>query len=356
MNGKIIVGLLCLMLVIPMFSVADLITEKQIQKDVNTPNQLLIEEAQVPIWEIGNSWTYDIDTMQFIIDGDDISENLTITVNVFFDDLTLEVSDTSGDSYRVSILETPIQGELNLNVDLGEGPVIISAKFEDTSIVGQITYNKEDLGITQFIGGIDGRLSINIIEQPYFDRSVFPKIPIPMTINVEVDLDTPLSLISFPLNESLQFWGIPALNISLDGTIESIWLRIFNFINDKIRNWGLLPPIARLLQINVEDLQKLSDMIDDILPTIHIKHVLENYLGKSNIVSTPDIPAIFYSNETVEITVPGGTFEAYEIFILGELGVMYYSPEVKNIIKIQGNFEEALPFLSDINAELVAFT
>jgi hypothetical protein len=356
MKGKIIVAMLCLMLVIPIFSVADQITEKQINEKTDTIQPLVLDEADVPVWQIGNSWTYAIDTMQFVVDGDDISENLTIVVNANFDDLTLEVSDTSGDSYTVSILQTPINGDMLIDIDLGDGPVIIAAEFEETFITGQIKYNKDDLAITQFIGGIDGRLSINIVEQPYFDRSVFPKIPIPMTINIEIDIDTGLPIISFPLNETLQFWGIPALNISLDGTIESRWLNIFDFINQKIRDWGLITPIARLLQINPAELQNLSDMIDDILPTIHIKYVLEEYLNKTNVISTPEIPGIFYSNNTVNITVPAGTFEAYEINILGEYGVLYYSQEVKNIIKIEGNFEEVLPFLSNINAELIAYS
>jgi hypothetical protein len=40
---------------------------------------------------------------------------------------------------------------------------------------------------------------------------------------------------------------------------------------------------------------------------------------------------------------------------LGGLGSIYYSPEIGNIIKIIGNFENILPFISNIKAELIPY-
>ena len=41
---------------------------------------------------------------------------------------------------------------------------------------------------------------------------------------------------------------------------------------------------------------------------------------------------------------------------MGGLGNIYYAPEVGNIVKITGNFEDVLPFISNINAELKPYT
>jgi hypothetical protein len=151
-------------------------------------------------------------------------------------------------------------------------------------------------------------------------------------------------------------WGLPAVNVSIAGTIESIWLNIFNFINQKIRLWNLIGPISRFLEVDEQAVQDASDMIDDILPIIDIKYVLNEYLGVDNVLPLPEIPFVFYCNNTVEITVPAGTFEAYEIVVAGGLGTMYYSPEVKNIIKMEGNFDDALPFLNGIDVELINYS
>ncbi|MFO7676966.1 MAG: hypothetical protein R6V50_01070 [Thermoplasmatota archaeon] len=357
MKEKIIVGILCLMLLVPLFSVAEQITEKETYKKNNEIRPLFLDDADVPVWEVGDSWTYSIEAMQFIID-ENVSEEFTIIINAQFDDFTLEVSDISGDSYKVSILETIINGDFLVETDLGEGPIEILGILENTKLNGYLIFNKNDLGIQHFFGEIDGRISINILKQPYINVSVFPKIPVPMQIKLDVDLmDTALPIIQFPLNESGQTWGLPALNISIDGTIESIWFRIFNFINQKIRQWNLIPPIAKLLQTNPAELQKISDIMDDILPIINIKHVLGEYLNIPNVFSIPEIPAdFFYCDNIVEVTVPAGTFEAYEINIVGEIATLYYSPEVKNIIKIEGVFKDVLPFLTNINAELVSYS
>jgi hypothetical protein len=151
-------------------------------------------------------------------------------------------------------------------------------------------------------------------------------------------------------------WGLPAVNVSIAGTIESIWLNIFNFINQKVRKWNLIGPISLLLGVDEQAIQDASDMIDDILPVIDIEYVLNEYLGADNVLSLPEIPFVFYCNNTVNITVPVGTFETYEIVVAGGLGTMYYSPEVKNIIKMEGNFDDVLPFLNGIEVELIGYS
>ena len=356
MKIKIIAAIICMMLLTTFFAVANNIKDldsKEIREDIKP---LSFDDVDVPVWETGDSWTFNIANMEFVIDDENLSENLTIQINAQIGDLNLEVIDDSGDTYQVGILETPITGDYLLDTDLGDGPIKVTGSLEDTTIVGNLYFNKSDLGISQFEGTVDGKLTVNIEEQPYFNKSVFPHIPVPVTINIEIDMENPFPIIHFPLNSSFMIWGIPALNTSIAGTIESIWLNIFNFINQKVRQWNLIRPISRLLGVDEQAVQDASDMIDDILPIIDIEYVLNEYLDADNVLSTPEIPFIFFCNNTAEITVPAGTFDTYEIVVAGGLGTIYYSPEVKNIIKMEGDFEDALPFLNGINAELVSYS
>ena len=175
------------------------------------------------------------------------------------------------------------------------------------------------------------------------------------TIDVEVDFSTPFPIIDFPLNTS-KFWGLPSVNITFDGTIESTWLKIFNTLNNIIRIPGIIEIIAALTDSDPAMLHEVSDILKDIIPVINIGYVLNEYLGVENVIHLPQIPIIFMCNSTENITVDaGGPFNAYNISVLGGLGNIYYSPEVKNIVKIEGNFEDILPFISNINAELISY-
>ena len=356
MKGKIIVVLICMMLLTTFFAVATNIEKIETENKENDIQQLSFDEVDVPIWEVGDSWTFNIADMEFVIDNENLSENLTIIINAQIGDLVLIVTDDSGDTYEVEIDQTPIEGDFYIETDLGDGPVKISGTLEDMSLFGILYFNKEDLGITQFEGFIGGDLIVNIEEQPYFDRSIFPKIPIPVAITIEIGMETPFPVIQFPLNSTFGIWGVPALNASIGGTVESIWLNIFDFINQKVRKWGLIGPVSNFLGVDEQSIQDVSDMIDDILPIIDIEYVINEYLGVDNVFSTPEIPFMFFCNDTVEITVPAGTFECFEIMVAGGIGTIYYSPEVKNIIKMEGNFGDALPFLNGIDAELMSYT
>ena len=356
MKVKIITAIICMMLLTTFFAVANNVKDLDSKKINNDTQQLLFEEVEVPVWETGDSWTFNIANMEFIIEDENISENLTIEINAQIGEFTLEVVDDSGDTYQVGILETTIDGDFYLETNLGDGPILVTGQLEDTTLLGNLYFNKSDLGIVQFEGTVDGKLTVDIQEQPYFNKSIFPQIPIPATINIDVAMDNPLPIIHFPLNTSFLVWGIPALNATFGGTIESLWLNIFNFINQKIRQWNLIGLIATILGVDPQPIQDVSDIIDDILPVIDIEYVLQEYLGVENVLPIPEIPFIFYCNETAEITIPAGTFETYVINVAGGLGTIYYSPEVKNIIKMEGDFGEALPFLNDINAELTGYT
>ena len=111
MKGKIIVAIICMMLLTTFFAVANNIKDldsKEIREDTKP---LSFDDVDVPVWETGDSWTFNIANMEFVIDDENLSENLTMEINAQIGDFTLEVIDDSGDVYQVGILETIIAGD-----------------------------------------------------------------------------------------------------------------------------------------------------------------------------------------------------------------------------------------------------
>ena len=355
MKGKIVGILICVMLLTTFFSVAT-----NVEDDYNKEHMVIYNEPSsssydddVPIWEIGNTWTYKIDDINLDISDENLSENFTIQIHGSIDSLPLEVVDDSGDSYQLAFQAT-IGGYISVDIDLGDGPINVTGEFEETTIEGSLFFNKSDLGIKQVEIIISGKLAINVIEQPYGNWSFFPEIPISATITMNAEFDPIYPIIDFPLNTS-KFWGLPSVNITFDGTIESTWLKIFNMLNNLIRIPGIIEIIAALTGSDPAMFHEISDILKDILPVIDIGYVLNEYLGVENIIHLPEIPIIFLCNNTDNITVPAGTFNAYDISVMGGLGNIYYAPEVKNIVKMKGNFEDVLPFINNINAELISY-
>jgi hypothetical protein len=318
---------------------------------------LLFDGCEVPDWKAGNKWVYDVENFVVDFEEPDLSFHLNASVN----DLTFEVETVSTETYELTI-DADISGSYEFNTFLSivdeqvniTGSVNISGKLAGTTIDGTITYNKTDLGIKQIHLEISGRLTVQVDEQPFLDRSLsFLNIPIPMDIVLDIELVTPFSFIAFPL-DILTFWGIPATNFSLSGTINSPWLRFANLVNNLIRIPGVIPLLAMVSQKNPDTLRDVSDILKDILPTIDIGYFLTEYLGKNYFEINETEPIILCLTKDF-ITVPASPdpFEAYNISLLGStFANLYYSEEVGNIIKISGNFQEALPTVSNINAEL----
>lgn len=355
MRREIVGILICVMLLTTFFSVAKNVEDDYSEHDhseqyimTNEPISTSYDD-DVPVWEVGNKWTYKIDDFNLNIKDQNISENLSIYIHGAIQNFPLEVVDTSGGLYQLEF-HAEISGDYAIEIDFGDGPINITGDLTDTTTAGSIFFNKTNLGIVQANVEISGRLTVNVNEQPYFNLSFFPRIPIPATINVNADFDVPYTILDFPLNTSNfpLIWGLPATNITLNGTVQSRWLNITDIIN-RIILWldnrtRFLPP----------DLRALSELLNEILPIVDIKEILEMIRG-NNIFSIPEIPIIFMCNNTENITVPAGTFNAYDILVIGGLGNIYYAPEAKNIIKITGNFADVLPFMNNINAELISY-
>jgi hypothetical protein len=230
-----------------------------------------------------------------------------------------------------------LSGTCSINVDFGEGPILIDITLESTPINGNVFIDKSNLGITALNAYIDGTLIVNVFEQPYINLPFsIPQIPIKGEIDLNIEMGTPLAMLEFPM-ATLTTWNLSATNFTLDGELRSIWLNIINFINKiaSIFQIELIPPELAVLLPDVD----LSDALD--------------VLGVGSFFEIPEIPYAFVCLQRDNITVEAGTFDAYNISIAGGLAECYYAPDAGNVIKIEGNLQDLLPYVTDISMELV---
>lgn len=349
MKKKIVGIFVCIMLMTSLLTAARNVEKGHIIHVPEEIDTLSFDEDNVPIWKKGNWWTYKLD----LITVDFVEENISVYLEGSVDDLTLEVEEVTEDSYVLKF-NAPISGNFGFATDFGVGPINITGELKGTTIGGSITFNITDLGLKQAHIIIDGRVLLEIIEIPYFPFPVIPPIPIPLTATIDINLSDPYPIIDFPINTSKN-WGLPATNVSLAGTVKSIWLKIVGFINDIIRIPGVIDLLAKFLPIDPIMLKEYSDILDNLTPVLDIKYVLDEYLG-GNVFEIPEVTPVFFCLDRDNITVPAGTFYAYNISTLVKgLANIYYAPEAGNMVKIVGNFEDILPFISNINAELTSY-
>lgn len=348
MNNKIFGIIVCILLMTSYITIAENIQTTSTNLSSSSLSKISSED-DAPIWIENNYWNFKMYDVTI-----DYEENgQYIHVKLQSNKLTFTVNEVKSDSYVVG-LDAVISGSGNAFIDIGDGPINISLNLQETKLSGTIVFNKSDLGIKEFNPKLVGRLIINIIEQPYTNKSI-PQIPIRATIDVSTNLVTPLTIFDFPINIS-NIWGIPASNISLDGTIKSPWLTFINLVNNIARGpiaWQFVIFIANIIGIDEPTVKTISDLLNDILPIINISYFLQKYLEMDNIFDTPEIPTIFLCENLEEITVQGNTYNAYNISVIGGIGNIYYAPEAGNMVKISGHFKDIIPFVSDLNIELI---
>ncbi len=337
MKKKISILLLCMLLSTPLCLA-----------QTATPLRPQTTSADVPVWSVNNYWTYRIDNLTVNVE----QENFSLSVYLSIADFTTTVIAETNDTYQLQISSTAITGNFALYTMTADGPVNVSGTLKKTTLGGTISIAKADIGVKAMNLVLKGKLVSYIHEQPYLPR-LPARIPFSMTMNSDIAFDTPYTLLTFPLNES-SVWGLPASKVTLSGTIDSPWFSVINRVNHFIRTWNLIGPVANMTGMTVEETQHISDVLYDILPTVDIAHVMNTYLhGNSiNITATPEL---FYCTGTESVTVPAGTFTAYNISLFGGLGYMYYAPEAGHIIKTTGQFANiSAGMVSNLAMELKA--
>ena len=306
--------------------------------------------ASAPTWSVGDSWTYTLDTIDLDLTG---IEGRGITLQLSSGDIILEVTDVTSDSYITSIkandMDVTFGAEFDFHIVNRENINIPTVSFDNINIDGEIVFDKENLGIKNMDLGLIADLVENLdniedilgMQLPGFVDSIAPFMSIPAEIDLNVAFENPFELLNFPLENDKQ-WDIPAnqITVSIDGSIESIWLRLLSFVNKFVT---IVPPEFAQYLPNVD----ISEVLNDFgIDTIYEFETPE--INPALIEETP----IFMAKGTENINIEAGSFNAVSIPIFENNAHMYYSESEGNIIQLTGYLSEYIPIVEDINLEL----
>jgi hypothetical protein len=277
-------------------------------------------------------------------------EGREMNIHLSMGDIQFSVTEVTSEQYRTTFTTNNLDILADIDFDFyleDKNPIKITLELLDATLSGEIHFDKSNMGITSVLGTISGEMDTQSLlenfnlELPTIILRFIPSIPI--TLKLQMDFDVPYLLIQYPLHEGNE-WILPQVTINIDGTLESKYFRLINILNKiagKIGKAFIPPELAQHL------------------PVIDISEILEDF----NIPSENDIPEVtnifrekpFICSGQQLITVDGGTFNTYYITIAHSAAEMYYSPELENVVKIQGNFNDFIPIIDDITLELINF-
>jgi hypothetical protein len=145
--------------------------------------------SDVPIWEVGDEWTY------YFTESCDIDLAYSLS-----GDLTFKVVDDSGDSYILEGTSKP-SGRFDLGI-IG----LKTTRFKPLTMKLRLQMKKTDLALENFREKFEGILLLTI-------GSFTLPIPIQLEFNVDVEINPPWVNIPFPLYDgkygnlsSTEFW------------------------------------------------------------------------------------------------------------------------------------------------------
>jgi hypothetical protein len=321
-----------MLLLIPMtVPVMGLKTNNSTTNNLTTNSKTIIYSVDPPIWEKGSVWNYDLTDVNIDIEQ---GYGIILHLHIGTANIPLEVVDDSGSNYQVSY-KTTISGNVYIETNVSGLSIKLQGDLVRTKLKGEISYHKSDLGINSISMQLSGKVALSISKPIRL-----PAIRAFVTFKLNIGFSNPYTLLSFPM-ETDNFWGLPATAISIDGSLKSPWLRVVNIAHNMARFMGLIP----------EDYKEYSDLIKQILPVIDISDTLTLF-NISNPIDVPEIPVLFYCLNMETVRVQAGSFDAYNISMAG-VANLYYAPDVGRIIKITGNINYFIPYLENINMELV---
>jgi hypothetical protein len=264
------------------------ISPAQQQPHPSTPIAPLDDPA--PEWQVGNSWTYTVDniTIDYDVSGQKVQLNGRI------DDFTWTVTDISDSTYYKVNFTGKLTASYYLKISSISGNIQLQGTLKKlrTRLKGTILFTKSDLQIHDVTAEVKGLTSALIGSL---------KIPLPLlfklTAHGEFSNDFPL--LDFPLSSN-KYWSLPFMEITMQANAGGI-LQIIQF------------PISFTTQYSWT-------------------------------------PLAFHCQDKRNVTVPAGTFSAYQISSLfGDYFEYYYAPAVGNIIKIDATLQNGA-----VSAELTA--
>lgn len=261
-----------------------------IAQNNNNLNQEKLMLDEVPIWNSGESWTYKIDqfTYEYFYEGQGFYFEGGIN------DFTWTVKNVGSDTY-----ELDFTGKLNCDYEIRISSSLRTFIFtglidaSKTRFTGTLIFSKSNLNFQDISGSIVGITKVNIGNLPI-------SIPLPFKMTFDSELTTDFPLFDFPLSNN-KFWNLPSMDIVLNMQVGGIF--------------GLIKMPIKF--------------------TTHYSW----------------IPLAFHCKEKQSITVAAGPFDAWEIeSTFFNLFRYYYSPEVKNIVKVDASLE-----YGSANGELISY-
>jgi len=190
-------------------------------------SQTILNDANIPIWEKGDQWTYNF-----------IESRSQMFVYTLSGELSLKVVEDSSDSYVLEAKTRP-QG----NFDMG-GYGLKTTRL--TFLTMRIQMRKTDLALEGFYYQIKGLLFITI-------GSITTPIPIQVAGSATVEFDPPWVIMPFPLydGKSGELSEVEILNINVYFTLFWGLVSIYGPQNYSIPYFPI-PYICSQEQINVE--------------------------------------------------------------------------------------------------------
>jgi hypothetical protein len=256
-------------------------------------------DDNVPIWELGDSWTYDINRFQINFSA----SSALLGLDSAIDDLTLEMIGYSETSYILK-LSGKIRG--SFQYESGEG-IALKGNLYFARISGNMYFRQNDLASEKLSIFING---IALLHKHPFQIPI--SIPIPLKITININQSTPRSFIDFPLYDGKQGF-INETGIYANIKFESIFLQILSLFFADIPN-----------EISYQETFDIS-MFD--------------YLAKNE-----------------NLSVGAGTFNSYNIsFSWGLFGSIFYAPNVGNYIKAESVIDIPNQFMILIMGELKSY-
>jgi hypothetical protein len=150
-------------------------------------------EAEVPVWNVGDSWTYDVE-----LDG---SSDALISFDGKVEDLVFRVVADTESSYKLEF-----NGQVNGEVSTEDSS--ITGTLKDTIVEGDLSIEKSMLGIQQLDAQISGKIIITLI-------------PIPLTINLTLNFNPAYNSLDFPISVGKQ-WIITSSDVIGNADISSL--------------------------------------------------------------------------------------------------------------------------------------
>ncbi len=268
-----------------------------------------------PDWDVGDSWTYQVSPIHISQETADRQ----IDVAIRPEDIAFEVVDATDGSYRVTA-DCRLQGECEVAIESAQ--VLVTGQLSrliPTRIHSETWRQQANLAVESHALECTGIVRVMIAENPFVPLPL-PPLFIPLTVSLDADLAESLPVLQFPMDVG-QTWSIPDTMLTLDGFIESIWLKTANLaitVVNTILAWM--------------EMEQLPPELTDLLPTIDLQDLLA-MMGYDSTLDLPRLEHAFACLSRETVTVPAGTYETFKVLVLGGVATLYYAPEAERVVR-----------------------